>query len=186
MPNRITKVSTRTGDKGRTGLADGSRIDKDHPRITAIGDIDELNSVIGLLLSHLMPKDIHHSLAEIQHTLFDIGGELSLPGTRRFTSKMTSELEKQLQMYNATLQPLREFVLPGGSEATARCHLARAVCRRAERSAVALSKHEEVNDEILVYLNRLSDLLFVTARVLARIENGTETLWRSSRLTRTE
>ncbi len=182
MGNRLTRIYTRTGDKGSTGLGDGSRVDKDHPRIEAIGDIDEMNSVLGLLLSHDLPKDIHHSLSEIQQTLFDIGGELSMPGTASFGTKPVAHLEQQLEMYNATLTPLREFILPGSTEASARCHLARAVCRRAERHIVALSRTEDVNEHILAYVNRLSDLLFVISRVLTRLGNGQEIYWRSPRL----
>ncbi len=182
MGNRLSRIFTRTGDKGATGLGDGSRVDKDHPRIEAIGDIDELNSVLGLLLSHELPKDIHHSLCEIQQTLFDIGGELSMPGTNSLDAKPVAHLEKQLEMYNATLTPLREFILPGSTEASARCHLARAVCRRAERHIVALSRSETINENILAYVNRLSDLLFVISRVLTRLGGGQEIYWRSPRL----
>lgn len=181
MGNRLTRITTRTGDKGATGLGDGSRVDKDHPRIEAIGDIDELNSVLGLLLSHQLPKDIHHSLSEIQQTLFDIGGELCLPGKSDFPSEPVAHLEKQIEMYNATLTPLREFILPGSTEASARCHLARAVCRRAERHIVALAHAEPINENILAYVNRLSDLLFVISRVLTRLGNGREIYWRSPR-----
>lgn len=181
MGNRLTRIFTRTGDKGGTGLGNGSRVDKNHPRIEAIGDIDELNSVLGLLLSHDLPKDIHHSLSEIQQTLFDIGGELSMPGTAAFGTNPVGQLEQQLEMYNATLTPLREFILPGSTEASARCHLARAVCRRAERHIVALSRSEDVNEHILAYVNRLSDLLFVISRVLTRLGNGQEIYWRSPR-----
>ncbi len=182
MGNRLTRIFTRTGDKGGTGLGDGSRVEKDHPRIEAIGDIDELNSVLGLLLSHELPKDIHHSLSEIQQSLFDIGGELSMPGTQAFDAQAVTHLEKQLEMYNATLTPLREFILPGSTEASARCHLARAVCRRAERHIVTLSRAEPVNESILAYVNRLSDLLFVISRVLTHLGGGQEIYWRSPRL----
>lgn len=182
MGHRLSKIVTRAGDKGSTVLGDGHRVDKDHPRIAAIGDIDELNSVLGLVLSHEMPKDIQHSLTEIQQTLFDIGGELSMPGTRMLGTTPVANVEQQLEMYNATLTPLREFILPGAPEAAARCHLARAVCRRAERSVVALHRTEPVNENMLVYLNRLSDLLFVIARVVTRIARGRETHWRSTRI----
>jgi len=181
MAHRLTRIYTRTGDKGKTGLGDGSRVDKDHVRVEAIGDIDELNSVLGLLLSHELPKDIRHSLSDIQQTLFDIGGELSMPGTGALTEEPIAQLEQQLEMYNATLTPLREFILPGSTEASARCHLARAVCRRAERHVVALARDEAVNPNVLSYLNRLSDLLFVISRVLTRLGNGREIYWRSSR-----
>lgn len=182
MGHRLSKIVTRTGDNGSTSLGGGDRVDKDHPRVAAIGDIDELNSMLGLVLSHEMPKDIRHSLTEVQQTLFDIGGELSMPGTEMVTSTPIAGLEQQLEMYNATLTPLREFILPGGPEAAARCHLARAVCRRAERTVVALSRTEQVNPYILTYLNRLSDLLFVIARVVTRLARGRETHWRSARI----
>lgn len=182
MGHRLTRIYTRTGDQGTTGLSDGSRIDKDHPRIEAIGDIDELNSVLGLLLSHDLPKDIRHSLSEIQQTMFDIGGELSMPGVSTLDGAPVTHLEQQLEMYNATLPPLREFILPGSTEASARCHLARAVCRRAERRVVTLARAEAVNEHVLSYLNRLSDLLFVIARVLTRLGNGQEVYWRSPKL----
>jgi cob(I)alamin adenosyltransferase len=183
MGHRLSRIFTRKGDKGTTGLGDGTQVGKDHPRIEAIGDIDELNSMIGLLLnSQQLPKDLHHSLSEIQQTLFDIGAELSLPGTSNFKLKPVTGLEKQLEMYNATLTPLREFILPGGNESSARCHLARAVCRRAERHVYALSRIQPVNENILAYLNRLSDLLFVISRVLTRLANGREIYWRSPRI----
>ena len=182
MGHRLTRIYTRTGDQGATGLSDGSRIGKDHLRIEAIGDIDELNSVLGLLLSHDLPKDIRHSVSEIQQTLFDIGGELSMPGANTLGEEPIAQLEQQLEMYNATLTPLREFILPGSTEASARCHPARAVCRRAERRVVALTREEAVNQNVLSYLNRLSDLLFVISRVLTRLGNGREIYWRSPRM----
>lgn len=181
MGYRLTRIYTRTGDKGSTGLSDGTRVAKDHPRIEAIGEVDELNCVLGLLLSHELPKDIHHSLSEIQQTLFDIGAELSLPENTRLETDPVEKLEQQLEMYNATLPPLREFILPGSTEASARCHLARAVCRRAERRVITLSHDETVNPNVLAYLNRLSDLLFVISRVLTRLSNGHEIYWRSPR-----
>jgi cob(I)alamin adenosyltransferase len=182
MGHRLTRIYTRTGDQGSTGLSDGSRTGKDHLRIEAIGDIDELNCVLGLLLSHQLPIDIRHSLSEIQQTLFDIGGELSMPGAETLGEEPVGQLEQQLEMYNATLTPLREFILPGSTEASARCHLARAVCRRAERHVVALSRSEAVNPRALAYLNRLSDLLFVISRVLTHLGNGREIYWRSPKM----
>lgn len=182
MGHRLTRIYTRTGDEGSTGLSDGSRIGKDHLRIEAIGDIDELNCVLGLLLSHQLPIDIQHSLSEIQQTLFDIGGELSLPGADTLSEEAVTQLEQQLEMYNATLTPLREFILPGSTEASARCHLARSVCRRAERHVVALARSEAVSPRVLAYLNRLSDLLFVISRVLTRLGNGREIYWRSPKM----
>lgn len=181
MGNRLSRIFTRTGDKGDTGLGDGSRVDKDHPRIEAIGDIDELNCMIGVLLSSDLPEQLRHDLGEIQHTLFDIGGELSMPGTSMLTGEPAAGLEERLEGYNATLPPLREFILPGGSEASAVCQLARAVCRRAERRLVTLARNEPVNDNLRIYLNRLSDLLFVMSRILNRAGNGHEVYWRSPR-----
>src|SRR5690606_37281786 len=182
MAHRLTKIYTRTGDQGTTCLSDGSRTEKDHPRVDAIGDIDELNCVLGLLLSHALPKDIHHSVSEIQQTLFDIGGELSMPAATTLTEGPVAQLEQQLEMYNATLTPLREFILPGSTEASARCHLARAVCRRVERHVVTIARSEPVNHHVLSYLNRLSDLLFVLSRVLTRLGNGREIYWRSAKM----
>jgi cob(I)alamin adenosyltransferase len=182
MGNRLTKIVTRTGDQGTTGLADGSRVAKDHPRIEAIGDLDELNCALGLLLILGLPDDIRSDLEAVQQTLFDIGGELSIPGQTTLTDEPAARLERRIEAYNADLPPLREFILPGGGEAAARCHVARAVCRRAERRIVALSHEAEVSPHALVYLNRLSDLLFVTSRVLVRRENGREVYWRSERL----
>lgn len=181
MGHRLSKIVTRTGDTGSTSLGGGDRVDKDHPRVAAIGDIDELNSMLGLVLSHEMPKDIRHSLTEVQQTLFDIGGELSMPGTEMVTSAPIAGLEQQLEMYNATLTPLREFILPGGPEAAARCHLARAVCRRAERSVVALGRSEPVSANTRRYLNRLSDLLFVAGRALNRQAGRGDVLWQHAR-----
>jgi cob(I)alamin adenosyltransferase len=181
MGHRLTKIVTRTGDKGTTGLGDRSRVAKDHPRVEAIGDVDELNSVLGLVLCGELPDDVRNSLIEVQQTLFDIGGELSTPGEQRFTAAPVKDLEQRVDAYNANLPPLREFVLPGGNEAASRCHLARAVCRRAERRIVTLSHAQTVNPRILEYMNRLSDLLFVIARVLARSNGGQEVYWRSGR-----
>ena len=182
MKDRLTQIVTRTGDKGTTGLSDGSRVDKDHPRIEAIGDVDELNSVLGLLLSCSLPEDIARDLRDVQQRLFDIGGELSIPGEQKLRPETVMVIEHLVEKHNAVLPPLREFILPGGSEAAARCHVARAVCRRAERRIVALSREEDVNPNLLAYVNRLSDLLFVIARVLARLEGGQEVYWRSERL----
>lgn len=182
MGHRLTRIYTRTGDKGTTGLSDGARVPKDHPRIEAIGDVDELNCVLGLVLSHDLPKDIRHTLTEVQQLLFNIGAELSRPGVPILDGEPVALLEQQLEMYNATLPPLREFILPGSTEASARCHLARAVCRRAERRVVTLAQGtEDVNPHIIAYLNRLSDLLFVVSRVLTRLSNGHEVYWRSPR-----
>ncbi len=179
MGNRLSKIYTRTGDKGTTGLGDGSRIDKDDTRVEAFGDIDELNSYIGLLIS-LLPEDdeLLEDLQEIQQSLFNLGGELSVPGYQLISDAHTEALERQLDRLNQSLPPLKDFVLPGGSQPAAVCHLARSVCRRAERRLVSLAKLAEVRPQCQAYLNRLSDLLFVCARVLARRDGGSEVLWR--------
>lgn len=178
MGNRLSKIYTRTGDKGETGLADGSRVAKDHPRTQAMGDVDELNSWIGMVRSRKLPGAVETCLAEIQHRLFDLGGELSMPGHDLIQEKLTTELEQALNGFNEALPYLKEFILPAGDEATTCCHLARSVCRRAERSLVTLDRQEKINPHSLVYLNRLSDLLFVIARVLARANNGSEVYWK--------
>lgn len=178
MGHRLSKIYTRTGDDGTTGLANGERIDKSDTRVAAFGNADETNSVLGLLLAEPeVPTAIRSSLARIQHELFEIGAELSLPGYRQITARHVSQLEHDLDALNAQLPPLEEFVLPGGTRAAAVCHLARTICRRTERSAWAASKLTELNPELLRYLNRLSDLLFVMARHLARHNGGQETLW---------
>jgi len=177
MGYRISKIYTRTGDSGSTGLGDGSRITKDSPRIAAMGDIDELNSLIGLLLTETLPVEIETMLNRIQHQLFDAGGELSIPGHTRLTTDHVLLLEHWLDSLNETLPPLKEFILPGGSRAAALCHLARSVCRRAERLLVTLADTESVNADILKYLNRLSDLLFVMARVTNRHSGHEDILW---------
>ena len=177
MAKRLTRIYTRTGDDGSTGLADGSRVPKDHPRIDAIGAVDELNAVIGLLRAQTLDADIDTLLETIQHRLFDLGGELAIPGTEMIDDARTIELESALEAHNATLPALAEFVLPGGNEAAARCHLARTGCRRAERELLRLSRHEPVNSASGRYLNRLSDLLFVLARVLVRQDGGSEVTW---------
>ncbi|MCB1802608.1 MAG: cob(I)yrinic acid a,c-diamide adenosyltransferase [Gammaproteobacteria bacterium] len=178
MADRLTRIYTRTGDDGMTGLADGERVRKDCARVEAIGAVDELNSVLGLLRTGLNGDAIDPALEAIQNRLFDIGGELALPGTRTIDRAHTTRLEQILDDYNAVLPPLAEFVLPGGNENAARCHVARATCRRAERSMLRLSHVEPVNSDSIVYLNRLSDLLFVFARTLARRDGGEEVTWR--------
>jgi len=177
MSKRLTRIYTRTGDDGTTGLAGGERLDKDHPRIDAVGSVDELNSCIGLLRALPLEAGIDHPLAVIQHRLFDIGAELAMPGNDLLTAAATTSLEQTLDSFNAELPALQEFILPGGSEAAARCHIARAVCRRAERALLRLSRSESVNSASIKYLNRLSDLLFVLARVLARADGGAEVTW---------
>ena len=178
MGHRLSKIYTRTGDDGTTGLGDGSRINKDHARMEAIGTVDELNSQVGVLITELdADNDCIVLLSRIQHDLFDLGGELSIPGYTLVSAERISELEASLDKINDDLPPLKNFILPGGSKAAAHCHLARAICRRAERAVVTLSRENDVNDTTRQYLNRLSDLLFVMARLLARQGNGEEVLW---------
>lgn len=177
MGHRLSKIYTRTGDNGSTGLGDGRRVEKDHPRVEAFGTVDELNSTIGLVRAEVLPKGMDTLLSNIQHRLFDLGGELSVPGYTVIDASDTDALEAALDGYNDDLPMLKEFILPAGGRAAAQCHLARTVCRRAERRVYSLSKVEEVNSATIAYLNRLSDLLFVIARVLARFENGAEVLW---------
>ena len=177
MGHRLSKIYTRTGDKGTTGLGDGSRVEKDHIRVEAFGTVDELNSAIGLIRAERLPEDMDTLFSKIQHRLFDLGGELSVPGYTVIEESDTTALEQALDSYNESLPMLKEFILPAGGRATAQCHLARTICRRAERRVYTLSKSETVNSASIAYLNRLSDLLFVVARVLARFENGEEVLW---------
>lgn len=177
MGNRLSKIYTRTGDKGVTGLGDGARVDKDSLRVEAYGTVDELNSAVGLVLAAELPEAVRNCLTRIQHELFDLGGELCMPGVTLIPDRYVDTLETDLDRFNDDLPPLKDFILPGGSEAAARCHLARTVARRAERRAVSLAHNEAVNDATIRYLNRLSDLLFVVARVLARGEGGSEVLW---------
>ena len=183
MGNRLTKLYTKTGDDGTTGLGDGSRTTKDSSRIEAVGTIDELNSWIGLLLAEL-PADepLIEPLTEIQHRLFDLGGELAVPGFQLIQSQMVSDLEVLCDQLNEELPPLKEFILPGGSTSAGLCHMARAVARRAERVIVTLSKNESIGDDLKRYINRLSDVLFVMARQLARRDGGQEVFWKSKRI----
>jgi len=182
MGNRLTKLYTKTGDDGTTGLGDGSRTTKDSSRIEAVGTIDELNSWIGLLLAEL-PTDepLIEPLTDIQHRLFDLGGELAVPGFQLIQSNMVSDLEILCDRLNQELPPLKEFILPGGSKTAGLCHMARAVARRAERTIVTLSKEDTVGDDLRQYINRLSDVLFVMARQLARRDGGQEVFWKSKR-----
>lgn len=177
MGNRLSKIYTRTGDKGDTGLGDGSRVEKDHIRVEAFGTVDELNSIVGMVLSNDIPQDIEQSLNKIQHHLFDLGGELCIPGHSALDESYITYLESTLDGFNDNLPMLKEFILPSGGKATSSCHLARTVCRRAERRVVTLAKEDTISSFSIQYLNRLSDLLFVIARVLARHENGSEVLW---------
>lgn len=177
MGNRISKVYTRTGDSGNTGLGDGSRVPKDGLRIEVLGSIDETNAQIGMVLAQNTPSEVNDDLIAIQHALFDLGGELCLPGHVAIAESDVKWLEQRIDHYNDALPPLKEFILPGGGLASAQCHLARTTCRRAERSLVALSRHETVPALALAFVNRLSDLLFVLTRVLARASGHAETLW---------
>lgn len=185
MGNRLSKIVTRTGDDGSTGLADGARVPKESARIEACGTVDELNSALGVLLAVVdLPAAMAAQLLEIQHDLFDLGGELAIPGSVVITAQQVEGLEALVESWNAALPPLREFVLPGGGPAAASCHLARSICRRAERRCWALSRSEPLGPQALRYLNRLSDLLFILARVLARHAKGSEVMWRRERVRR--
>lgn len=182
MGHRLSKIYTRTGDQGTTGLGDGSRVDKDAVRVEAYGTTDELNSALGMVLAEPdVPADLRHWLEEIQHDLFDLGAELCIPGHSVLTAAFIERLEQQIDAMNTQLPPLKEFILPGGNRAASACHLARTICRRAERRVFSLSKVETINDWGLKYLNRLSDFLFVAARILARTGDGREVLWNRER-----
>jgi cob(I)alamin adenosyltransferase len=183
MGHRLSKIATRTGDDGTTGLGDGSRVSKDDARITAMGEIDELNSQIGVLLCEPLPAEVRGMLTAIQHDLFDLGGELCIPGHTLMSAAHLAQLDGWLAQCNADLPPLKEFILPGGSRAAALAHVCRTVCRRAERSIVALGagKAPAVNDTPRRYVNRLSDLLFVLARVMNRAAGGSDVLWKRDR-----
>jgi len=179
--HRLSKIYTRTGDAGTTGLGDGSRTEKDSARVEAYGTVDELNATLGMLLACELPDSIGRALIEVQHNLFDLGGELCVPGYTAIVASQVTWLEEVLDAHNAELPPLKDFILPGGGHAASTCHLARTVCRRAERRVHTLARAETVNPQGLAYLNRLSDLLFVFGRVLARGEAGTEVLWQRNR-----
>jgi cob(I)alamin adenosyltransferase len=181
--NRLSKIYTKTGDDGTTGLGDGSRVAKDSARVIAYGTVDEANSCIGLLLAGNVPDDVRDLLVRIQHQLFDLGGELCIPGHAAIHDADVDALEARLDHYNDDLPALKDFILPGGGEAAARCHVARTVVRRAERDTVTLSRHDAVRPQAIRYLNRLSDLLFVLARVLARADGHGEVLWEHARRT---
>ncbi|KWD51971.1 cob(I)yrinic acid a,c-diamide adenosyltransferase [Burkholderia ubonensis] len=183
MGNRLSKIATRTGDDGTTGLGDGRRVGKDDVRIAAIGDVDELNSTLGVLLAETLPDDVRAALVTIQHDLFDLGGELCIPGHRVLGDAHLARLDQWLADYNATLPPLKEFILPAGSRAAALAHVCRTVCRRAERAIVALGRVETLQETPRRYVNRLSDLLFVLARVLNRADGGADVLWERGRAT---
>jgi cob(I)alamin adenosyltransferase len=182
MGNRLSKIYTRTGDDGTTGLGDGARVDKETPRVEAYGTVDEANSAVGMVLAVAgLPAAITVCLTGVQHDLFDLGGELCIPGHRAITDAYITRLEEELDGFNEGLPPLKDFILPGGGPAAAACHLARTIVRRAERRVWELARVETVAGEVPRYLNRLSDLLFVLARVLARHEQGSEVLWRHGR-----
>jgi cob(I)alamin adenosyltransferase len=181
MGNRLSKIATRTGDNGTTGLGDGSRVDKDSLRVQAMGDVDEMNSHLGLLLSEDLPTGLHEELFTIQHDLFDLGGELCIPGYTLIKLEHVARLDALLAKYNADLPPLADFILPAGSRAASQAHVCRTVCRRAERAIVTLGKAETLNDHPRQYMNRLSDLMFVLARVLNRHAGGGDVLWEKGR-----
>ena len=181
MGNRLSKIYTRTGDDGTTGLGDGTRIAKDSARVAAYGTVDEANSAIGVVLAADPPADIAALLITVQHQMFDLGGELCIPGHAAIFDADITALEDALDHHNAPLPPLKDFILPGGGEAAARCHLARTIVRRAERETVTLARHDAVRPQAIQYLNRLSDLLFVLSRVLARASGHGEVLWNHHR-----
>lgn len=177
MGHRLSKIYTRTGDTGETGLGDGTRTPKDSPRVHALGEVDELNSAIGVLLAEELPQGMRAALSGIQHDLFDLGGEVCIPGHTSMNESQVARLETLLDRYNSDLAPLKEFILPGGTRAASLAHLARTVCRRAERALIALARAEPVGATARIYLNRLSDLLFVLGRVLNREGGGSDVLW---------
>lgn len=182
MGNRLSKIVTRTGDDGTTGLGDGSRVAKDCARVEAVGAIDEANSAIGIVLAvDAVPDAVRDCLVEVQHDLFELGGELCIPGHSAIDQTYIERLESDVESFNTDLPPLKDFILPGGGEAAAACHLARTVVRRAERRVITLAGSESLRPEVTRYLNRLSDLLFIIARVLARIETGQEVQWKRDR-----
>lgn len=182
MGHRLSTLYTRTGDDASTGLGDGSRVAKDDPRVEAYGSVDEANSAIGMVLACPVPRDVGEVLADVQHDLFDLGGELCIPGHAVISDDAITALEGWIDRFNADLPPLREFILPGGGDAAARCHLARTIVRRAERRTLTLAHAQAVRPQAIRYLNRLSDLLFVLARVLARASGHPDVLWRHDRM----
>ena len=184
MANRLSQIATRTGDAGTTGLGNNQRVSKNSLRIHAMGDVDELNSHIGLLLCEVMPVDVRQLLGDIQHQLFNLGGELSIPGFELLKPDALLQLDNALAEHNAQLPRLQEFILPAGTRAAAQSHVCRTVARRAERAVVALGEAEPLRDAPRQYLNRLSDLLFVLARVLNRIDGGDDVYWKSERMAR--
>lgn len=177
MGHRISRIYTRSGDAGQTGLGDGRRVAKNDLRIQAIGEVDETNSVLGLLLAEALPDDVRELLTSVQHELFDLGGELCIPGATMISAQQVQRLEKAIDRYNGELEALRDFILPGGSRAAAQAHHARTVCRRAERALVTLAQAEAINEAPRQYINRLSDLLFVLGRTLNRADGRGDVLW---------
>lgn len=177
MGNRLSKIYTRTGDDGTTGLGDGSRTQKDSLRVEAFGTVDELNSALGVVIAGTDNEHLRSVLLDVQHDLFDLGGELCIPGTQLIGDRHIERLERELDRLNADLPPLKDFILPGGSAVAAQAHLARTICRRAERRVISLARHEAINEPAIRYLNRLSDLMFVVARTLARASGVGEILW---------
>ena len=184
MGNRLSQIATRTGDDGTTGLGDNTRVSKNSLRVHAMGDVDELNSQIGVLLCEPMPTPVRDLLVEVQHQLFNLGGELSMPGFTLLKAEALLQLDNALAEYNAALPRLAEFILPAGTRAASLAHVCRTVARRAERAVVALGANEQLNDALRQYLNRLSDLLFVLARVLNRMDGGDDVYWKSERMAR--
>ncbi|MGQ2980860.1 MAG: cob(I)yrinic acid a,c-diamide adenosyltransferase [Polaromonas sp.] len=184
MANRLSQIATRTGDNGTTGLGDNTRVSKNSLRVHAMGDVDELNSNIGVLLCEEMPAGVRELLVEVQHQLFNLGGELSIPGFELLKPEAVIVLDEALETYNATLPRLAEFILPAGSRAAALAHVCRTVARRAERAVVALDQAETLKESPRLYLNRLSDLLFVLSRVLNRMNGGDDVYWKSQRMAR--
>ncbi|MBX2849305.1 MAG: cob(I)yrinic acid a,c-diamide adenosyltransferase [Acidiferrobacterales bacterium] len=178
MGNRLSKIYTKTGDDGTSGLADGARLPKNHARMEAMGSVDELNSVIGLMICKLPNEDLEKAYTEIQHDLFNIGGEISMPGHSFITEEKVANLELRIDKMNESISPLKDFILPGGSEAASICHIARATARRAERDLVTLHQAEPISDTTRSYINRLSDLLFVTARIINKSVGKADVLWR--------
>ena len=180
MANRLSKIYTRTGDAGTTGLGDGTRVAKDSLRVVAMGDVDELNSVLGMMLCEPIPEGVTAVLVRIHHDLFDMGGEICMPGYAMIKAERVAALEAQLDQWNETLTPLKEFILPGGSRAASYCHLARTVCRRAERQMTTLNSQEKITEISLQYINRLSDLLFVLCRILNKEAGVPDVLWNNT------
>jgi len=181
MAHRLSKITTRTGDRGETGLGDGARVSKDSLRVRTLGDLDELNSALGVLLAEATPAELADALSQVQHDLFDLGGEVSIPGHALVGDEHVARLEATVEAWNSRLAPLKEFILPGGTRAAAAAHLARTVCRRAERSLVALGEKEKVGEPARRYLNRLSDLLFIAGRLLNQQAGRGDVQWRHER-----